>query len=250
MILKKTYTANLPKKAIFKSKKEIAPGVFSFTFQPIKPLTWEAGQHVTIYIKGGTKKNRKRTFSVSSAPSENLITITTRMHSPALSPFKQHLKKLKKGAEISFRGPTGPLITKDETQKYVFLATGIGITPFRAILKEMEFKKSQTKVTLIFAGNKENHFFRDELSEINAKMKNLTIRYIYKPERLTGQTIEEELKDAIFDSIFFLTGSQRLVKSYRRTLLGLGVKNSKIKDDTFAGYHPHKAIEKETISEG
>ena len=73
------------------------------------------------------------------------------------------------------RGPVGPLYMRKDSDEYAFLATGIGITPFRALLKKWP-QPAKNKVTLFFAGNKDNHFFRDELSELNAKMPNLKIK--------------------------------------------------------------------------
>jgi ferredoxin-NADP reductase len=198
-------------------------------------------------MKTSDGKRVRRAFSLSSAPGEKYISITTRIHDTP-STFKKSLTKLKKGDRLSLRGPVGRLVvdTKSETQ-YAFLATGIGITPFRSILKDMSETKSTNKVSLFFAGNKDNHFFRDELSEMNAKMPNLKIKYIYYPDRLMGSTIEELLATDLLNTVFFLSGSSKMVKGYRRTLTGLGVSRRNIKSDTFIGLRPHGAQLSEAV---
>ena len=231
----------------FANKKQIAPGVWSFNFTLQKPLEWKAGQHVILFMKTSTGKRVRRAFSLSSAPSEKFITITTRIHETP-SDFKNALKKLKKGDSLSLRGPIGRLVVDPTSDlAYAFLATGIGITPFRSILKDMSEHGVKNKVTVFFAGNKDNHFFRDELSELNAKMPNLKIKYIYYPDRLMGSTIEELLGEELLETTFFLSGSSRMIKSYRRTLTGLGVNRRNIKSDTFIGLRPHGAPAIETI---
>ncbi len=225
----------------FASKKQIAPGVWTFSFKPLKPLAWQAGQHVILFTKSPAGKRVRRAFSLSSAPSERLLAITTRI-SDSPSPFKQALIKLKKGHPVTLRGPVGKLvIDTNSTNEYAFLASGIGITPFRSILKEMSEVNAKNKVTVFYAGNKDNHFFRDELSALNAKMPFLTIKYIYYPDRLMGHSIEELLEGRMKRTIFFLSGSSKLVKGYRRTLTGLGVSRRNIKSDTFIGLRPRGA---------
>jgi ferredoxin-NADP reductase len=230
----------------FVGKKQVAPGAWTFNFTLLKPLDWKAGQHVILFMKTPSGKRVRRAFSLSSAPSEKYISITTRIHDTP-SDFKSALKKLKKGDILSLRGPVGRLVVDTSSgNKYSFLATGIGITPFRSILKEMAETKAANKVTVFFAGNKDNHFFRDELSELNAKMPNLKIKYIYYPDRLMGSTVEELLGDELLQTIFFLSGSSKMIRSYRRTLTGLGIGRRNIKSDTFIGLRPHGAAVKES----
>ena len=225
----------------FVNKKEIAPGTWSFNFKLLKPLEWQAGQHVILFAKSPSGKRVRRAFSLSSAPCEPNLTVTTRVNE-APSELKHTLTQLKKGDTLSMRGPVGRLVldTNPETE-YAFLATGIGITPFRAILKNMSENGITNKVTLFFAGNKDNHFFREELSQLNVKMPNLKIKYIYYPDRLMGSTIQELLGDKLLTTTFFLSGSSKMIKSYRRTLTGLGVGRRNIKSDTFIGFKPRSS---------
>ena len=193
-----------------------------------------AGQHGILEIKLPNGKKSRKSFAIASAPGEGLITIATRIPKDANNQFKRALLNLKRGSAAKLRGPVGPMHVKDKSKAYAFLATGIGITPFRAILKQLEIERAaDTKLTLFYAGNTDNHFFKDELSQIKSTLKNLSIEYIYKPERITGQIISDKLGKDLDKTVFYLAGSKNMVRGYKRTLQGLGVANRRIKSNPF-----------------
>lgn len=230
----------LPVKLVFKNKQEVAPLIYQFNFMPENPINWKAGQHGLLEITLPNGKTGRRPFSISSAPSEGVISITTRADLTTSSAFKRGLLKLKKGSTAKLRGPIGRLYIKKPATHYVLLATGIGITPFRSILTQLAHEKSKQMVTLFYANNKDSHYYREELSELNRQLPNLSIKYIYRPERLTGHIIEEELGAALYNSVFLLSGSLKMIRSYRRTLQGLGITKKHIISDPFYGFHPYK----------
>lgn len=226
----------LPIALVYKSKKLIAPGVYAFTFTSETPIAWKAGQHGLFEIPLLNGKTGRKPFSISSAPGEGgHVTITTRYNPTYAGSFKKSLYKMKRGTKAKLRGPVGRLYIKHPAKKYALLATGIGITPFRSILSQLSIDGHDTKVTLFYVGNKDNHFYREDLSQINSKLSNVKLNYIYKPERITGHIIEEGLGADLHDTIFLLSGSAQVVKAYRRTLQGLGVPRKHIKSDTFFG---------------
>lgn len=230
----------LPIKLIYKNKEEIAPNVYRFNFVLDKPLLWRAGQHGLLEISLPNGKTGRKPFSISSAPSENIISITTRADKVLSSSFKKGLLKLKKGSSAKLRGPIGRLYIKDSSKHYAFIATGIGITPFKSILQEQANNKSKTFITLFYVNNKDGHYYREALSELNKTLPNLSIKYIFKPERVTGHILEETLGLGLKETVFLLSGSTKIVKSYRRTLQGLGVPRKHILSDPFYGFHPNK----------
>src|ERR1700676_3842754 len=73
-----------------------------------------------------------RSFSIASAPHEETLMVATRMRDAA---FKRILKAMPIGTAVKIEGPSGDLILQDNsTRAAVFLAGGIGITPFRSIV--------------------------------------------------------------------------------------------------------------------
>ncbi len=84
-------------------------------------------------IKNGTKP-----FTLASAPTEKVVKITTRISNDP-SEFKKALLELKQGMTISMSGPVGSFYLKDNSPT-LLIAGGIGITPFRSIIKQLEMK--------------------------------------------------------------------------------------------------------------
>lgn len=238
----------LPNKLIFDSKHEIGPSTYSFNFTIPKPIKWHAGQHAILELELPDGKKGFRPFSIASAPGENLIAIGTKINDDNTDLFKQTLFRLKRGTPAWLRGPIGRAYIKHNSEQYGFLTTGIGITPFRAILKQLVLDGNlDTKITLFFVGNKDTHYFKDELNSLKNVLRNFSIEYIYKPERITGQVIEEKLGKDVAQTIFFISGSPALVRNYKRTLLGLGVPRVHIKSSTFVSYRQAIINQKEQI---
>jgi len=85
-----------------------------------------------------------RYFTISSTPFEDFIMITTRISRPSSS-FKESLTEMKIGGRITASGPDGDFTIDDLGKNYIFIAGGIGITPFRSILLQMDFEKLSHK---------------------------------------------------------------------------------------------------------
>jgi len=232
----------LPVKLVFKNKEQLAPGVYRFNFAPTKALHWKAGQHGLLEIRLASGKTGRKLFSISSAPADGVISITTKANPLESGAFKRRLLQLKKGSTAQLRGPVGNLYIKNHNQHYVFMATGIGITPFYAILAQLAAEKSKTHVTLFYSNNSGDHYYRDQLSEFNKHVTNLSIKYINKPERITGHIIEDTLGTSLYDCVFLLAGSPKNITSYRRTLQGLGIHRKQIISDPFYTIRPVKIV--------
>lgn len=223
-----------PHKITYKGKSQIGPDAYIFDFVAENPFKWQAGQYASIEIPMPSGRNKRKTFSIASAPLENTISIATRIIEDRPDIYKKALLSLKKGAKAKLRGPSGPMAINNYSKHYAFLATGIGVTPFRAILKQITLEGvTDFESTLFYVGSSENHFFKDDFAEIKSVLKNLKINFIYKPERITGHLLEETLGKELLNTTFLLAGSPNLVKSYKRTLLGLKVKRKNIISNPF-----------------
>lgn len=220
-----------------KNKQALGNDVYSFNFSTFKPLMWKAGQYGLLEIKLPSGRTGRKPFSIASAPSEKIVTIATKIKRDSVDPFKLNLLSLKKGQCVNLRGPIGPMHIKNQHKAYAFLASGIGITPFRAILKQLEQEEKDVKITLFYVGNKDSHYFKEDLNSAKAKISNFNIVYIYRPDRITGQIIEDTLGKDLLNTTFFLSGSPKLVRSYKRTILGLGVARGNIKSNPFWGHN-------------
>ena len=125
----------VPFLAKLKRRENVAEGTMAFFFERPAGFVFAAGQFIDIELQTPAEtddEGNTRTFSISSAPQDDTIMVTTRLRDTA---FKRVLKTMPLETEVKIEGLSGDLqLHKDATRAAVFLAGGIGITPFRSIL--------------------------------------------------------------------------------------------------------------------
>lgn len=203
-------------------KKEQENGdVYSFYFSSKQPLSHIAGQHA-LFIFPGLKG--VHIFSLASAPEEDLIRIST--HVREGSAYKQRLMQLNSGDTMTLVGPVLDFVYPDDAHNVVFLAQGIGITPFRSLLVHAKSADLSVITTLIHVDSS-NHLFQSETKE-------LARRAFYPNDAAEFTDIVKRSID--HDAIYYLSGSPRFVKATKQTLASLGVSKATMKSDNFIGY--------------
>lgn len=208
---------------------------YYFSFESKSPLNWKAGQHVIFNFKGEKlNEGNSRMFSVGSSPYEKIIIIGTKIGENP-SEFKAKLKSMEIGGRIFLRGPFGGFFISNYNKNIVRIAGGIGITPMRAILKDLQYKDIKGKVTLFYIDSKQEYMFKDELEKI--KSGNSTINTMFLNNR-------NDLEDSILkhivehknNSLYFISGNPHMVKEIRIKLKDNGIKKRNIINDSFRGY--------------
>ena len=113
-------------------KRNETKDIITFIFEPEKKFKWRAGQYLILSTdhKNPDNRGKMRFFTISSAPFENNPSITTRINKINSSSFKKALTALKIGSVINAKGPDGDFVIKNINKKYIFIAKGVGITPF------------------------------------------------------------------------------------------------------------------------
>jgi glycine betaine catabolism B len=219
------------------SRKIESPGVESFIFKPHKPLVWKAGQflHYVLNHSGTDDRGSDRWFTIASAPCEKQVMITTRFDSKRSSTFKKTLKALKRGDTIEISDLDGDFIVSDARKEYVFIAGGIGITPFRAILKQAEHEGKFPRVTLLYANRKSVAAYKKEFDAMAKQNPNLTIHYLFSPQHINRKTIKEFVPD-LKKPLFCVSGPEPMVESIGKMLQKIGIPKNRIKQDWFPGY--------------
>lgn len=206
----------------FVKKKREHGDIYTFYFKPKRPLKHIAGQHGLFVLP---KFRGFHIFSLSSAPEEELVTIST--HARKESRYKQTLMALRPGDRMLMAGPVLDFIFKDGVRDYVFLAQGVGITPFRSLLVHANERALPVKTTLIHV-DKAPHTFQDLTQKLATKAY-----YPTDPESFTALILKEASRK---HGLFYMSGSPRFVRSTRRLLRKQGVPLSKIRKDSFLGY--------------
>lgn len=218
-------------------RKTEAPGVESFFFHPAEPLAWKAGQffHYVLHHEPTDNRGSDRWFTVASAPFEKEVMITTRLTNEKGSSFKAALNALRIDESIEISDVDGDFIVDDPTQKYVFIAGGIGITPFHSILKEADHAEIKLQVTLLYANRDHNIPYKEELEKFAKNNPNLVVHYVISPERIDKSTLKKLVSD-IQTPFFYVSGPEPMVESLGNTLKTMGIVADHIKQDYFPGY--------------
>lgn len=218
-------------------KKSEVPGVESFIFEPAEPVTWKAGQffHYVLHHRPTDDRGSDRWFTIASAPSEKHIMITTRLAVENGSTFKKALQDLKIGDKIEVSDVDGEYVVQDLAQEYVFIAGGIGITPIRSILKELDQTGKQISATLLYANRDQNIVYKDELESFVKNNANIKIHYVISPERIDEAKIKELIPD-LQKLLFYVSGPEPMVEGIGNTLKAMGVQADHLQQDWFPGY--------------
>lgn len=209
------------------AKKEVARETIAFFFEKPKRFKFVPGQFIEIHL------NKKvYSFSIASSPKEKELMITTRIRPSA---FKKALKKLKTGDRVKIDGSFGQFaLHKNIKIPAVFLAGGIGITPFRSIIKG----SLNRKITLFYSNRKnEDVAFLNELKELENKNKNFKLMVIMT--KLTGHINPKMIKEDVKnwrEAIYYAVGSTGFVQSMVNMLSEMKIKPEQIKTENFSGY--------------
>jgi ferredoxin-NADP reductase len=217
----------------------------SFQFQPEHPLTFEAGQYLRYTLHHPAPDNRgvSRFFTISSAPSEGFVMLTTRFSTPGSS-FKRALSRLEVGAVVEAAGPYGQFTYTDPEMPAVFVSGGIGITPFRSILMNLASRRYDADITLLYANSTPEIPFRRLFHDLAAKQPRLSIVYtLSRPDpdwrgpvgRIDEAFIREHAPLASVPA-FYVSGPKSMVGATSATLRAIGVADERIKEDYFPGY--------------
>lgn len=224
--------------AIFKKRELLflesykeSEDVYTFLFEKETDLTWKAGQHGLFTITHKKIKNATKPFTLASAPAEKIVKITTRI-SDDPSDFKKAMLELKQGMKMSMSGPVGSFYLKDHSPS-LLIAGGIGITPFRSIVKQIEMEGNgiEKPILLLYMDSDKSYIYEDELAG------NTSVSVIYLDSRDgLHQEINKFADLYKNDGKYFIAGPKSMVASISSYLQKNDISKRDIKKDAFFGY--------------
>ncbi len=223
-------------------KKEEAKGTVSFFWEPEKPVNFLAGQYYYFTIpnlKYPDSRGTTRHFTISSSPTEgDLLRITTRIREEL--GYKKTLNELPIGAEIEGEGPNGTFIfdEKDMGQQ-VFIAGGIGITPFRSMVKYALDKNIRTPIYLIYSNSDSQFVFKDEFDKWSSQNDYFKVSYF--DSSVSGHIDSAKLQPLLttYDiqhTTFWLAGPPPMIDAMEQVLGKLKITSDKVHSEKFTGY--------------
>ena len=210
------------------------PGYRSVYFHRPANFVFEAGDWIDIHFEGRTLGGGI-TYSISSSPTESDIRISFR---EGVSEFKRALQSIDTGERLfisQYGNDYGFQLKK--SQASVLIAGGVGIAPFRSMIKEMYDSRAKDEVMLIYLNQNDNFLFKDELDQWSGMMPNLSIHYISTKE--TSRKKREKLILSLIKSPhqnFYISGPPGMVESNEHLLIDYGVQIRDIRIDSFGGY--------------
>lgn len=226
-------------------KEDIGDNIRSFYFEKPEGFIFKAGQYIKVFVDGRIDDDggNSRFFTISSAPHEKYIVITTKMQP---SQFKKHLYSLQRGDTIRVRGPYGSFVFADDTRSRVCISGGMGITPFRSMIVHLARKNSTQGLVLVAAfKNERESLFLQELEKISESFPSFQIYPLFsQPERNDikvgkGRIDALILKKYIANlmgSVYYITGPSEMVESVVDILHDFGIPETDIFIEKFPGY--------------
>lgn len=215
----------------------LRPDVRSFYFRPEQPLHYTPGQFIDLGITHQNVDDRgtSRQYTLSSSPHEPELAITSKFPTGKSSTYKQALLALKPGDAVSVSEAMGDFVLPlDDRLPLVFVAGGIGITPFRSMAAWLSDRGETRDISLHYAVSaKDQEIFMDELSAVTDHT------YLH----VTGQAgkwlsaADILSKTADTDgSYYYIAGPEAMADSLKRDLRAAGIRPYQIIVDSFLGY--------------
>ena len=228
--------------------------------KPPPSLDYIAGQFAFFDIGGvyNDPKGPIRHFTISSSPTENFIMFSTRIRD---TPYKKRLSTLEEGAKVKVRGPEGQFVLhQDYSKPAVFLSGGIGVTPFRTMIKYATDKQLPVKIVMFDSNrNRNNILFKKEFDDWANINKNLKITYTIsddedRHEQSSSSTANNDWRgeygridkamilkyldtNELNNSIFYICGPPSMLKAMQALLQDdLEIPKERIKVEEFTGY--------------
>ena len=245
------YIVSPKQKLILTLKKKIrlSEDLYDFIFESDQKFKFRAGQYLewTLNDVSFNTKGNRRYFTIASAPSEKEIRVGIRLQDP-VSEFKKEMLAMEPGDKIIAAQLSGDFVLpKNKSKKLAFIAGGIGITPFRSMVKDLVDRNDHRPTTLFFSGASVGDIIYTDVFEDARKKLGMKTVYTVTDKKAEakgwggniGRITKEMIKEVMPDyrqRQFYISGSQALVSGMKQMLLDLGIKKSNIKTDYFSGF--------------
>ncbi|MDO8618805.1 MAG: oxidoreductase [Candidatus Daviesbacteria bacterium] len=240
-------------------KNRLAPDIYDFIFEQSEkrvslsasaraPLIFKPGQYLewTLGYKDPDSRGTRRYFTIASSPTEDNLRIGVRLNDPSSS-YKKALLNLNPGDEIVAGSLGGEFVLpEDKSKKLVFVAGGIGVTPYRSIVKNLIDKNETRDIILLYSvRNVSDAVYMDVFKQAEnlgvktiitlTDAENIPDNWSGEKGIITKEMIEKEVPD-YRERIFYLSGAHGMVTSFEKTLSEMGLPKSQVKIDYFTGY--------------
>jgi ferredoxin-NADP reductase len=210
-------------------KSHLTGNIWSFVFEPEQPLDWIAGQFVRVELPHlhADDEGTRRFFTIASAPHDKLLQISTRLTDTT---FKHALAALAPGDSLRLIDlPAGDFTWQSSAAPLVFVAQGIGITPFRSMLRARDHAGKPLRAHLFYTNLTQDVPFAPELAMLE-KRTSLKITHLSEPA--TADILARYVPD-LADRTVYVSGPRSLI---RLLTPPFNLPAAQLKQDYFPGY--------------
>ncbi len=227
--------------------ERIAADCYEFVLKPERKFVFRPGQYLdwTLEVRKPDDRGNRRPFTIASAPNDEEVRLGVKFH-PRSSAFKRTLAAMKPGDVIYGSQLAGAFTLPDDpAEKLAFIAGGIGVTPFRSMVKDLIGRRDRRSAVLIYGANKADEIAYADLFEQAERELGLRTVYAVAEGAAPGASVHRGFIDAglirreipdFKDRTFYISGPWAMVSLFQRLLRDMGVARSRIKVDFFPGF--------------
>lgn len=236
-------------------KNKIANNTVDFIFRPDRSFDYLPGQYMewTLPHDHIDSRGNRRYFTLASSPTESEIIIGVKFYDKGSS-YKNAMIDMTSQSKIVATQIEGDFVLPDDkSKKLVFIAGGIGITPFRSMIKYLIDKEEKRSIKLLYSVHSQDDIAYGSIFE-QAK-KNIDLETVYfltdKVPRqakknmqqgfITGDKIKELIPD-FMDRYYYISGTHEMVVSLEEQLKNIGIHHDRILVDFFPGYNDKEDV--------
>lgn len=231
---------------LLRSITPVATNTYQFSFAPAQALHFQPGQYMefTLPHQHPDARGNRRYFTVASSPTEDELKLGIKFYENSSS-FKERMLSLKPNDLVMAGQLAGDFVLPRNPQEPVVLvAGGIGITPYRSMVKYLSDKGEHRPITLLYICKEESEIaYRDVFDAATQTVGLKTVYFLTdkQPEGWTGRSgfiTAEAVKAEVPDfqhATFYASGPHGMVVAVEKVLESMGVPGSHIKKDFFPG---------------
>jgi ferredoxin-NADP reductase len=219
--------------------------VKSLLLEPAQALGHQPGQHVDIRLTAEDGYEAQRSYSISSAPEDKLLSLTVeRVADGEVSPYL--IDEVRVGDRLQLRGPVGGhfIWTSDTKDPLCLIAGGAGVTPLMAMLRHRGKTSRRVPAQLIYSSRSlADVIFRDELDAMAGRDDMLRVTYALTREqpknwqghggRIDKTLLARTCVPVSQQPAIYIFGPSSFVESVSRILVELGFDGFSIKTERF-----------------
>lgn len=225
--------------------REVARNTLEFCFTPNHAFSFSPGQYLewTLPHQPSDSRGIRRYFTIASAPTEDEVKLTVRTSEEGSS-FKKQLQTLEAGGIVYATARSGEFVLpkNPSDHKYLFIAGGIGVTPFVSQLRYLIDTQQPVDGVLFYCNRTQADVAYMDLFAEAAEIGIKTVNVLSQPDAdwagetgfITAEMLERQVPD-YKERVAYISGPPTMVRAYTKLLRDSGIPSNKIKTDYFPG---------------